>query len=80
MVEVMTVSGWLQERLLKPCVNEDALAVAMREVCGQMQTVDLRFSEETDSDLLDACMYERLALQARYRYLSRLARRRAEGI
>ncbi len=65
---------WLRENLLQPSVSEDTLVRAMQEVCGQLQSVDSRFSEETDEDLLDACMYERLALQARYRYLSRLVR------
>ena len=68
------MKGWLRENLLRPPVREDALLRAMQEVCGQLQAVDSRFAEETDGDLLDACMYERLALQARYRYLSRLMR------
>ncbi|MBE6756934.1 MAG: hypothetical protein E7552_00080 [Ruminococcaceae bacterium] len=71
---------WLRENLLRPPVREDALAEAMQEVCGQLQSVDSRFAEETDEDLLDACMYERLALQARYRYLTRLVRRRVQSV
>lgn len=73
------MSEWLRENVLRPRVTEDALTRALQEVCGQLSEVDSRFAEETDSDLLDACMYERLALQARYRYLSRL-RRQAEGV
>lgn len=68
------MSEWLRETLLQPRVREDAVTRAMREICGQLNAVDSRFAEETDNDLLDACMYERLALQARYRYLSRLRR------
>ncbi len=68
------MSNRLRDTLLQPRVKEDAITRAMREICGQLNAVDTRFSEETDSDLLDACLYERLALQARYRYLSRLRR------
>ncbi len=71
------VKDTLRRTLLqdRPCT--DALTEAMGELCRLMQAVDSRFSEETDSDLLDAYMYERLALQARYRYLSRQVRCRA---
>lgn len=68
----------LRETLLRPRVREDALADAMRELSARMRSVDSRFSEETDGDLLDSYIYERLALQARYRYLTRQARRREE--
>ena len=70
---------WLRENLLRPPVREDVITRAMQEVCGQLRSVDSRFAEETDNDLLDACMYERLALQARYRYLSRLVRHEVQG-
>lgn len=46
-------------------------AQAIRDLCGRLRAVDSRFSEETDTDLLESCMYERLALQAQYRYLRR---------
>lgn len=68
----------LREALLRPRPREDALADAIRELCGRMQAVDARFEEETDSDLLDSYIYERLALQARYRYLTRQVKRREE--
>lgn len=74
------MKNWLRENLLRPPMQDDVLTQAMQEVCGQLQSVDSRFAEETDEDLLDACMYERLALQARYRYLNRLVRRRAQGV
>jgi hypothetical protein len=76
----MTVKKWLYENLLRPPMREDALTEAIQAVCGQLQSVDSRFAEETDGDLLDACMYERLALQARYRYLSRMVRCRAQNV
>ena len=70
----------LRETLLQPRVREDTLAAAIRELCGRMRAVDSRFSEETDTDLLDSYIYERLALQARYRYLTRQARGREESV
>ncbi len=68
----------LREALLRPRPREDALTDAIRELCGRMQAVDARFEEETDGDLLDSYIYERLALQARYRYLTRQVKRREE--
>lgn len=68
----------LRETLLRPRPREDALADAIRELCGRMRAVDAHFEEETDGDLLDSYIYERLALQARYRYLTRQVKRREE--
>ncbi len=68
------MSNPLRDTLLQPRIKEDAITRAMRDICGQLNAVDTRFAEETDSDLLDACLYERLALQARYRYLCRMRR------
>ena len=67
----------LRKALLKEQPVEDLLTKAMREICEQIQAVDGCFSEETDSDLLDAYIYERLSLQAKYRFLTRQARYRA---
>ena len=44
---------------------------AIREVCQQMETVQSRFSIESDPDLIECCIYETEALCARYRYLLR---------
>lgn len=70
----------LREALLQDRTREDALTGAIRELCGRIRSVDSRFAEETDQDLLDAYIYERLALQARYRYLSRQVRLREERV
>ena len=64
----------LRDMLLQDRTREDGLTRAIQELCGRIQSVDSRFQEETDNDLLDAYIYERLALQARYRYLSRQVR------
>ena len=64
----------LRAALLQDRPSEDMLLRAIRELCGRIRSVDSRFQEETDKDLLDAYIYERLALQARYRYLTRQVR------
>jgi len=46
----------------------------IREVRRQLEAVHACFALETDEDLLDAAIYQREALQARYRYLLRLAK------
>ena len=46
----------------------------MREVRRQLDALQSYFALETNEDLLDAAIYQREALQARYRYLLRLAR------
>ena len=51
---------------------------AIREVCRQLDSVQARFEMESDSDLIDACIYEMEALCARYRFLLRQAKQ--EGL
>ncbi len=47
---------------------------AIRRVCEQMRLVENRFSQETDQDLIEGCIYEMQSLRAQYRYLLRTAR------
>ncbi len=47
---------------------------AIREVCRELQAVQARFAMESDSDLIEACIYETEALRARYRFLLRQAK------
>jgi len=46
----------------------------IREVRRQLEGIQSVFALETDEDLLDAAIYQREALEARHRYLLRLAR------
>ena len=57
-------------------LNEEQtrLVKAIREVCVQISLAENRFTMESDSDLIDAAIYETVALHARYRYLLRLAK------
>lgn len=47
---------------------------SIREVCARMESVESRFSMETDPDLIEGCIYELESLRAKYRYLLRTAR------
>jgi len=63
--------------------EQEQLIRDIREVRRQLEAAHAYFALETDEDLLDAAIYQREALQARYRYLLRLARENkavAEGL
>ena len=53
----------------RPGVIED-----LRELRRQQEALESWFALESDDDLLDAAIYQREALEARERYLIRLAR------
>ncbi len=57
-----------------PMDATERLLSDIRDVKKQLEGNYTYFSLETDEDLLDAAIYQREALQARYRYLLRLAR------
>jgi len=57
-----------------PPGGRDQLIRDIREVRRQLEAAYAFFALETDEDLLDAAIYQREALQARYRYLLRLAK------
>ena len=41
----------------------------LREICAQIKCTDMWFEMEEDEDLIDASIYQRESLNARYRYL-----------
>ena len=43
----------------------------LREICAQIKCTDMWFEMEEDEDLIDASIYQRESLNARYRYLLR---------
>ena len=57
-----------------PPDERERLIRDIREVKRQLDDNHAFFAMESDEDLLDAAIYQREALQARYRYLLRLAR------
>ena len=46
-----------------------AILKELREVSQQLQYIDQWFDMECNDDMIDSCIYQREALQARYRYL-----------
>lgn len=57
--------------------KEDAykdLQEKISEIRIKMEIVDNLFSNLSNADLIDACVYEKKALNARYNYLLKLAR------
>lgn len=45
------------------------------EICAQIKCTDMWFEMEEDTDLIDASIYQREALNARYRYLLKQAKK-----
>jgi hypothetical protein len=68
----------LKRAILKTDEKPHEVLSSIREVCQQMENVQLRFEMECDSDLIEACIYEMESLRARYRYLLRIAK--GEGV
>lgn len=64
----------LKRTLLRSDQPPHEVLQAIHEVCAQLNSVQARFEMESDSDLIDACIYEMEALRSRYRYLLRLAK------
>jgi len=62
------------EKQARPTGEQEKLIGELREVRRQLEGNYAFFALEADEDLLDAAIYQREALQARYRYLLRLAR------
>ena len=63
-----------RETLSETDPAKQRLLEEIRLVCQMMQTAHSRFSAQSDGDLMEACIYEMEALEARYRYLNRQAR------
>lgn len=64
----------LKRLLIKTPLSPDQTQEAIREVCAELRAVQARFALESDSDLIEACIYEMEALRARYRYLLKQAK------
>ena len=58
--------------------NEASLLENIREVCHQLADNERWFQMECNGDLIDACIFQREALMARYRYLLALARQQGD--
>ena len=53
----------------------ESISQELREISEAIETADAGFNEISDSDLLEAVIYERSALRARYSYLLKELRR-----
>lgn len=61
-----------------PSVNQEELLSEIRDVSRLIAYNDCWFQCECDSNLIDACIFQRAELQARYRYL--LSRAKQDGV
>ncbi|MCL2313390.1 MAG: hypothetical protein FWC41_13120 [Firmicutes bacterium] len=52
-----------------------SVAEQIREVCDELAKTDLWFNMESDSDLIESCIYKRFSLNARFRHLINKAKR-----
>ena len=54
--------------------EEHAIIVELNALKRRLDEVDTRFDLEVDEDLIDACIYEKNSLLARYRHLLKCAK------
>ncbi|MCD7888420.1 MAG: DUF2508 family protein [Oscillospiraceae bacterium] len=61
------------EKLNKKSRKQKLLAIEadIKEISDAMEITESCFNETTDSDLMDALIYDRAALESRYNYLIR---------
>lgn len=52
----------------------------INEIRNRMEIVDNLFANLSNHDLIDACVYEKMALTMRYNYLLKQARELEEGV
>lgn len=72
-----TESAVKKETQEVPAENQ-AILDEIREVNRELRCVERWFEMECNEDLIEACIYQKEALNARYRYL--MARARQHGI
>ncbi len=70
----MAIDSVIRKVLLREEQPPHPIIESIRDVCARLEAVESRFANETDSDLIEGCIYERESLRAQYRYLLRLAR------
>ncbi|MBR5524105.1 MAG: DUF2508 family protein [Clostridia bacterium] len=68
------MQGTFRKLLLREDAPPHPLIVSIRQVCAAIDVAQNRFSQETDPDLIEGCIYELESLRAQYRYLLRTAR------
>ena len=68
------IKGYTQNNIHLLNKNNEKLKNDLKLVSNQMAYNDMWFEMEDDSDLMEACIYQRESLQAQYRYLLRKAK------
>lgn len=66
------IKGYNSDRI--HLLNSEKLKDDLKFVSNQIAYNDMWFEMEDDTDLMEACIYQRESLQARYRYLLRKAK------
>ena len=66
----------IREILLKPKKKETPLLDEIRSTVDMIHAMQQWFNTESDADLIEACVFQLESLEARYRYLLRLAKDR----
>lgn len=64
----------LKEKIFRTRVEEHPLLPAIRDVCTRMHALETQFAMQSDSDLVEACIFEMKALRAQYRFLLKQAK------
>ncbi len=59
---------------IRPATEYAEIQQSVQQVLWQLEQLENRFKSTLDEDLIEGCIYERLALLARYRYLLRQAK------
>ncbi len=66
----------LKEILLKPKKKETPILDEIRSTVSMIHAMQQWFNTESDADLIEACVFQLESLEAKYRYLLRLAKDR----
>lgn len=74
----------LKRRITKNSAQRRSVSEEIRRISDAIEIADAAFNEVSDGDLIDALIYERSALRARYSFLIKELRRldapsRSEG-
>lgn len=64
----------LRDMLLNPKKQETPLLDEIRSTVAMIHAMQQWFDTECDADLIEACVFQLESLEARYRYLLRLAK------
>lgn len=66
--------GAIRDILLKPKREETPLLDEIRQTVTMISAAHKWFDSEKDADLIEACVFQLESLEAKYRYLLRLAK------